>query len=261
MRLKTTYNDKIIVTKFSNYTLWVISSTYALRVAIILLVALAAMSMSSEATSRTLNTILARPIRRIELLTAKVLSLVFATLLVVIVSGLAGFVIGGTVQDAVRPGRMVRDAAGEPEWQEGSWPSYDHVRDPRYADTIIAPRGEVMGTILLGFLLILVPALAAVFVGFGIGTLIDSSGLAIGLAVGIAVALVLGEFFPGFEDYVGRFGFNNPVPKLATIMADAGSGTAPVWEHALEGLRVSAIYIGVSLTISYMVFCWRDVTL
>ena len=247
--------------KFSNYTLWVISSTYALRVAIILLVALAAMSMSSEATSRTLNTILTRPISRIEFISAKVLSLVVATLLVTVMAALAGFVIGGTVKDAVRPGRMVVGPEGEAEWQEGSWPSYGDVVDPRYPDTVIAPRGEVMRTIALGFLLLMVPALAAVFSGFVIGTLLDSSGLAIGLAVGVSVALVLGEFFPGFVEYVGRFGFNNPVPKLATVMADAGSGTAPVWDAALEGLKVSAAYIAGSLVISYLVFCRRDVTL
>ena len=248
--------------KFSNYSLWVVSSTYALRIAIVLLVALAAMSMSSEATARTLNTLLSRPIRRIEFITAKVLSLVLATLLVFFVSGLAGFVMGGIVKDPLARGRVVVGEDGEADWKGPAvWPSYGDVVDPLYPDTVIATRWQVLGTIFAGYAALMVPALAAVFVGFLIGTLFDSSGLSIGLAVAVSVTLVLGEFFPGFADYLAPFGYNYPVPKLATIMLNASKGSPPVWDDVLAGLGVAAIYIVVSLAVSFIVFCRRDVTL
>ncbi len=249
--------------RFSNYSLWVVSSTYALRIAIIILVAQAAMSMSSEAGSRTLNTILSRPIRRVEFITAKVLSLVVATVLVFLVSGLAGFVMGGFVKNPLARGRAVTTESGEIEWQpSGGWPSYDDAVDPLYPDTVMATRGEVIGTILKGYVLLLVPALAAVFVGFLIGTLIDSSGLAIGLSIGLSVTLVIGEFSPFlFVDYVGRFTYFNPLPELATVMANAGKGTAPVWDKVLSGVGISSLYVAGSLLLSYLFFCRRDVTL
>lgn len=249
--------------RFSNYSLWVVSSTYALRIAVIILVAQAAMSMSSEAGSRTLNTILSRPIRRVEFITAKVLSLVLATMLVFLVSGVAGFVMGGFVKDPLAQGRAVTTESGETEWQPSrGWPSYDDAVDPLYRDTVMATRGEVIGTIVKGYALLLVPALAAVFVGFMIGTLIDSSGLAIGLAVGLSVTLVIGEFSPFlFVDYVGRFTYLNPLPELATVMANAGKGTAPVWDKVLSGVGISSLYVAGSLLLSYLFFCRRDVTL
>lgn len=248
--------------KFSNYSLWVVSSTYALRIAIVLLVAQAAMSMSSEAAARTLNAILSRPIRRIEFITAKVLSLVLATVLVFAVAGLTGFVMGGMVGDPQARGHVVVSEDGEPEWEAPVvWPSYGDVVDPLYPDTLIATRWDVMQTILGGYGLLLVPALAAVFVGFVFGTLLDSTGLSIGLSVGVSVTFVVGEFFPIFADYLAPLGYNHPVPDIATIMLDAGKGSSPAWGDALSGVGVSAIYIAVGLVVSYVVFCRRDVTL
>lgn len=248
--------------KFSNYSLWVVSSTYALRIAIVLLVAQAAMSMSSEASARTLNTLLVRPIRRIEFITAKVLSLVLATVIVFLASGVSGFVMGGMVRDPLARGQPVLTGEGEREWEAPrSWPSYGDVVDPLYRDTVIATRWEVMRTILTGYGLLLVPALAALCVGFALGTLIDSTGLSIGLSVGISVTLVVGEFFPVFADYLARIGYNHPVPIIATNMLDAGKGSLPVWGDALFGVGVSAIYVLVSLLVAYLYFCRRDVTL
>jgi len=249
--------------KFSNYSLWVVSATYALRIAIVLLTALGAMAMASEAAARTLNTMLARPIRRLEFVLAKALSLVVASLVVVAVAAAAGYVVGGTVPDPSTGGRVVVGTDGEPTWQGPSgWSlSYGDVVDPLYPDTVIATRGEVTRTILAGFLLLVVPTLAAVSVGFLLGTLIDSSGLAIGLSVGASVSLVLGEFFPLFVDYLGRYSCNSPVPKLATLMFNAGKGSPPVWGDALAGVWVSVVYIAVCVAISFVVFCRRDVTL
>ncbi|MFW6161429.1 MAG: ABC transporter permease [Planctomycetota bacterium] len=248
--------------KFSNYSLWVVSSTYALRIAIVLLVAQAAMSMSSEASARTLNTILVRPMRRIEFITAKALSLVLATVIVFLASGVSGFVMGGMVRDPLARGRTATTSEGEREGEgAGSWPSYGDVVDPLYPDTVIATRWEVMQSMLTGYGLLLVPALAAVSVGFALGTLIDSTGLSIGLSVGVSVTLVVGEFFPVFADYLARFGYNHPVPIIATNMLDAGKGSLPVWDDALFGAGVSAIYVVVSLLVAYLYFWRRDVTL
>ena len=249
--------------KFSNYSLWVVSSTYALRIAIIVLVAQGAMAMSGEATSRTLNTLLARPIRRLEFAVAKALSLVVATLVVVCAAAAAGYVRGGTVQDSTSGGRVVMDVGGGTGWETAPWwqPSYGDVVDHLYPDTVISPKWEAMQTIVSGFLLLAVPALAAVFLGFLIGTLIDSSGLAVGLSLGVSVTLVLGEFFPGFVEYVGRYGYNYPVPKLATLMLNAGKGSLPVWDEVMPGVGLSCVYIVASLVVSFVVFCRRDVTL
>jgi len=248
--------------KFSNYSLWVVSATYALRIAMILLVALGAMALSSEATSRTLNTLLARPIRRVELAAAKALSLSIATLAVVCVAALAGYVVGGTVADRGTSGHVI-NVDGETEWQEAPWwqPSYGDVLDPLYPDTVISPMSEVMGTIIGGFALLAIPALAAVFVGLVIGALVDSAGLAVGLSVGVSVTLVLGEFFPGFVEYCGRYAYTYPVPKLATLMLNAGKGTLPVWDDVMGGIGVSCIYIAAGVLVSLVVFCRRDVTL
>ena len=94
-----------------------------------------------------------------------------------------------------------------------------------------------------------------------IGALVDSAGLAVGLSVGVSVTLVLGEFFPGFVEYFGRYAYTYPVPKLATLMLNAGKGTLPVWDDVLPGVGVSCIYIAASVLVSLVVFCRRDVTL
>ncbi len=156
---------------FSNYSLWVTSGGYGLQVGIILLVALGAMAMSTEATGRTLNTVLARPIRRIEFAAAKILSLLAATIAIVLVAALASYIVGGTVQDPL----------ASSEWQpEGAptqgFPSYGDVLkyNPAYGWGVLLTKGVVMGEILFGFLLLVVPVFAGVSVGFLIGTLVDS---------------------------------------------------------------------------------------
>lgn len=244
-------------TRFSNYSLWVVSAGFGLQVGTLLLVALGAMAMSNEATGRTLNTVLARPIRRIEFATAKVLSLVFATVVVVAAAALAAFIVGGTVQE-----RHPRAAwsAGAEATDGSTFPSYGDVVDPG-TGYVIASRGEVMGEILFGFLLLVAPVLAGVCLGFLVGTLIDSSGLAIGLSVGLFVSLEASKFIPVLEEQLGRFAFNYPMTRISTLMYEAGKGIIPQWHEAYVGVGISGIYIAVCLLISIVVFCRRDITL
>jgi ABC-type transport system involved in multi-copper enzyme maturation permease subunit len=244
--------------RFSNYTLWVASSSYGLRVSAVLLVALGAMAMASEATSRTLNTILARPLRRLEFAAAKALSLLFATVSVVAAAALAAYIVGGTIQEEHRSipweTRSVGDVIAD-------FPTYGDVVDPDYPDTVIATKGEVMREILFGYLLLVLPVLAGMSLGFLLGTLLDSTGLAIGLSVGVFLTLEATKFIPLFEDYLGRYAYNYPMNRIASLMLEAGKGSPPVWDDALAGVGVSAIYVGVSLLISLCVFCRRDITL
>ncbi|MBM4042662.1 MAG: ABC transporter permease [Planctomycetes bacterium] len=243
---------------FSNYSLWVTSGTYGLQVGIILLVALGAMAMSTEATGRTLNTVLARPLRRIELAAAKILSLIVATVAIVLVAGLASYVVGGTVQDP----------SAASEWQPegapaGGFPSYGDVLKyhPAYGWAVLLAKGVVIGEILFGFLLLIVPVLAAVSVGFLIGTLVDSTGLAVGLSVGIFMSLEVSKFIPVVQHHLGPFAYNYPISRISTLMLEASGGTLPRWDDALTGVAISAGYIAVSLAISLIVFCRRDITL
>ncbi len=244
-------------TRFSNYSLWVVSAGFGLQIGTLLLVALGAMAMSNEATGRTLNTVLARPIRRIEFAAAKVLSLLFATVIVVSAAGLAAFVVGGTVQEKLP--RAVWN--GESAATSGSsFPSYGDIVDPG-SGYVIASRGEVMGEILFGFLLLVAPVLAGVCLGFMVGTLIDSSGLAIGLSVGLYVSLEASKFIPLLEEQLGRFAFNYPMTRISTLMYDAGKGIIPQWQEAYVGVGISGIYVAVCLLLSLTVFCRRDITL
>jgi hypothetical protein len=244
--------------RFSNYSLWVTSATYGLSVGAVLLVAIGAMAMSNEATSRTLNTLLARPIRRIEFAGAKLLSLLFATIVVVAAAALAGYVVGGTAQ----PARTV------PVWRDtgaaevsAPFPSYGNVVSPRNPDYVIFTRGQVMGEILFGFALLVVPVLAAVSLGFVLGTLIDAAGLAVGVSVGIFMTLEATKFMPLLADVASYFAFNYPMNQILTRMLAPGTGIAPVWDKALLGVGTSAIYVGVCALTSIIVFCRRDITL
>jgi len=246
--------------RFSNYSLWVASAGYGLQVSALLLAALGGMAMSSEATGRTLNTILARPIRRIEFALAKILSLVLATVAVVAAAGLSAYVVGGTVPNRFpAPRRDVAPSAPAPP--TSGFPTYSDVVDPRPPYTVIAPKGEVMREILFGFALLVVPVLAGVSLGFLLGTLIDSAGLAVGLAVGVVVALEATKFIPVFEEQLGSLAFNYPMTRITTLMSEAGRGTVPQWDTALTGVGVSALYIAVCFLVSIIVFCRRDVTL
>jgi len=243
--------------RFSNYSLWVASAGYGLQVSALLLTALGAMAMSSEATGRTLNTVLARPIRRFEFAIAKVLSLVFATVAVVLAAALAAWIVGGTVPEK----HSLPIHRGELAPRPGGFPTYADVVDPQYPDTVIATRGEVMGEILYGFMLLVVPVLAGVSLGFLLGTLIESSGLAVGIAVGVFMTLEATKFIPVFEEYLGRLAFNYPMTRITTLMLEAGKGTVPQWHDALVGVGISAIYVAVSLLVSVTLFCRRDITL
>ena len=244
-------------TRFSNYSLWIVSTGFGLQIGALLLVAIGALAMSNEATSRTFNTVLARPIRRIEFASAKILSLLTATVAIVLAAALAAFIVGGTVQE-----RYPRSLNHEAEPVAPSWkfPSYGDIVDPG-SDYVIASRGEVMGNILLGFALLVVPVFAGVSLGFLIGTLIDSAGLATGLSVGIFVSLEATKFVPMFAEWLGALAFNYPTTQITTLMHSAGQGTPPQWANALGGVGISAIYIAVCLTISLVVFCRRDITL
>jgi len=243
--------------RFSNYSLWVASAGYGLQVSALLLTALGAMAMSSEATGRTLNTILARPVRRVEFALAKILSLLVATIAIVATAALAAWVVGGTVPERRQP----FSHRSEPPPRPAGFPTYDDVTDPQYPDTVIATRGEVMGEILFGFALLVVPVLAGVSLGFLLGTLIESSGLAVGIAVGVFMTLEATKFIPMFEEYLGHLAFNYPMTRITTLMLEAGKGTVPQWHDALVGVGISAIYVGVSLLVSVTVFCRRDITL
>jgi ABC-type transport system involved in multi-copper enzyme maturation permease subunit len=264
--------------RFSNYSLWVVTASFGLQIATILLVAQGAMAMSSEATSRTLNTILCRPIRRIEFAVAKALSLVFATLVIVGATGLAGFIVGGTVQDTPRSSRgMILEISGsrrpaseagepdeehpEPPPRRAGFPTYGDVVDPDFPDLVISPKWEVLGNISFGFLLLVVPVLAAAAVGFFLGTLLDSSALATGLSVGIFLTLEATKFFAPFEEYLGRYAYNYPINRLFTLMREIGNGAEVDWKDALGGVEASAVYIVVFFLVSFIVFCRRDVTL
>ena len=247
--------------RFSNYSLWIASVSVGLRVGVVLLVALGATALSSEATWRTLNTVLARPLRRFEFLAAKVLTLLVATVAVVGASGLAGYLVGGTVRPREAFGVVRVDDAGKVKPPPVGFPSYGDVVDPHFPDTVIATRGEVMGSILYGFLLALAPVFAAASVGLVLGTLLSSSGLAIGLSVGLFVALEGSKFFAAIEENIGRYSFNYPLNRIFTNMMEAGQGAVPVWDEALRGVAVAGAYVAASILVAMVVFCRRDITL
>lgn len=247
--------------RFSNYSLWVASVSVGLRVGIVLLVALGATALSSEATWRTLNTVLARPVRRFEFVAAKVLALLVATVVVVAASGVAGYVVGGTVRPREAPGMVRVDGSGVVRPARSSFPSYGDVVDPHFPDTVIASRGQVMGSILYGYLLLLVPVFAAASVGLALGTLFSSSGLAIGLSVGLFVALEGSKFFTALEENIGRYSFNYPLNRIFTNMMEAGQGAAPVWDDALRGVAIAGVYVGASIVVALVVLCRKDITL
>ncbi|NQT87208.1 ABC transporter permease [bacterium] len=244
---------------FTNYSLWVCSATYGLRVGIILLVALGAMSMSSEATARTLNTLLTRPVRRVEFALAKILTLVFATVCVVGSVTVTSHIIGGTLH--VQPKTAFAPVTTPPP--ERAWweMSYGDIRDPHYTDVVIAPKHEVMTAIVLGFTLFVVPVLAAASVSFLIGTLLDSVGLAIGLAIGVFVALEATGLIPVPDELFAVYLYNYPMTLITAVLANAAIGSPPVWPDALAGTLVSVIYIAASFAIAIAYFCRRDVTL
>ena len=247
--------------RFSNYTLWVTTSGLGVWVGSMLLVVVAAMAMSNEATARTLNTLLTRPLRRIEFVLAKILALIAATVAVVAAAALAAFIVGGTVQDPPRrPYEEWDRHATIPEPPPSRFPSYDDIRDPAFG-TVIVPKGEVMGQILFGFLLLVVPVLAGVSVGFMLGTLIDSAGLAIGLAIGIHVSLDVTRFVPMLQDLIGGFSYNYPTTRISTLMYQAGQGADVAWGGVLGGVGIAAIYVVVCFAASIVVFCRRDITL
>ena len=247
--------------RFSNYSLWIASVSVGLRVGVVLLVALGATALSSEATWRTLNTVLARPLRRFEFLAAKVLTLLVATVAVVGASGLAGYLVGGTVPPREAFGVVRVDDAGKVKPPPVGFPSYGDVVDPHFPDTVIATRGEVIGSILYGFVLALVPVFAAASVGLVLGTLLSSSGLAIGLSVGLFVALEGSKFFAAIEENIGRYSFNYPLNRIFTNMMEAGQGAVPVWDEALRGVAVAGAYVVASIVVALVVFCRRDITL
>jgi len=248
---------------FSNYSLWVLSSRYALTVATILLVALGAMAMSSEATARTLNTMLTRPVRRIEFAVAKAISLLVATLAVVGSAAFYGYMVGGSVPDRPQQLRVLMnpEADSAAEKISSQFVSYGDVVDPDFPDAVIATKEEAMGDILFCFLLMVVPILAGVSVGFLIGTLLDSSGLAIAVTVGLFASLEVTKLIPLADERLGRYLYNYPITKLASLMLDAGDGKPPIWDDVLAAVQVSAVYVVVCFLISFVVFCRRDVTL
>jgi len=249
--------------RFSNYSLWVASSSLGLRVGMVLLVAIGAAALSSEATGRTLNTMLTRPMRRLEFVAAKILALVFATVVVVAAAALAAYIVGGTVQPRWNTRRTIVSSIGQETVEEPprSFPSYGDVVDPTFPDTVIATQAEVMGSMLYGFLLLVVPVLAGVSLGFMLGTVLNSSGLAIGLSVGLFVSLEGSKFFSMFEENIGRYTYNYPINRIYTLMGEAGKGGVPVWDDAVRGVGVAAIYVAACLLVSVVVFCRRDVTL
>ncbi|NQT52728.1 ABC transporter permease [bacterium] len=253
---------------FSNYGLWVVTSSFALRLGTVLLMVLGAMSMSTEASARTLNTLLARPIRRFEFLLAKVLSLACAVVLVVAAAGVSGYVMGGTVAPRGAPTHVAVAADGTTRVETTGWsfPSYGDLVDPSYPEVKIASYGEVMADILYGFVLLVVPILAAASVGFVLGVLLDSTALAVGITVTLfmlleafKVLMILGDAFSVLYEAVGRYGCTELTNTITGMMVDAG--TAPAWDGALAGVRISAIYLAVSLVVSFFVFCRRDVSL
>jgi ABC-type transport system involved in multi-copper enzyme maturation permease subunit len=201
---------------------------------------------------------LTRPIRRIEFVLAKILALVFATVVVVMAGALASYLVGGTVQERTPRVTWTADRVPTTSWK---FPSYSDLVDPQYPDQVTASRGKIVGNILFGFALLVVPVLAAVSVGFLLGTLMDSTGLAIGLSVGAFVTLEATKFIPMFEEHLGRLAFNYPITRIGTLMMEAGRGTVPQWGDALVGVGISAIYVAVCLIISVVVFCRRDITL
>ncbi len=255
---------------FTNYGLWVVTSSFALRLGTVLLMVLGAMSVSSEASARTLNTMLTRPIRRGEFLLAKALSLVAATVLVVASAGGAGYVMGGTVPPRGARTQITVSTTGEPQRvaTEASFPTYGDIVDPSYPDVVIAPYGDVMGDVLVGFAFLAVPVLAASMIGFLLGVLLDSTALAVALTVTLfvlleafKVLLILGEAFSFLFDYVAKYGYTELLNKITGMMVDAGTGSSPPWGEALAGVKMSAIYIAVCLVVSFVVFCRRDVSL
>lgn len=256
------FSEDSQVFRFSNYGVWVTTAGFGLQVATILLVAQAAMSLSGEATARTLNTVLCRPLRRIEFVGAKILSLVFATVVLVALTCLAAFVVGGTIEPRAAPDRMMLLSEEAPKPKPHiPLTTYGPIVDPRYPDKEIAPMGEVVGSILFGFLLLVVPVLAAVSVGFLLGTLMDSAAMAIGVAIGLFLALETSKFIPMFYEFLGSYAYNYPISQIFTLMRDAGNGGEPNWDAALAGVRVAALYVAGFFSVSIAIFCRRDVTL
>ena len=256
--------------KFWNYGLWVVTSIFGLTVGTVLLMVLSAMSVSSEASARTLNTMLTRPVRRVEFLCGKLLALFVAAVLVVLVTGVSGYLMGGTVPPRVFPVRKVvlPDGTTRTEVVRPGFPTYCDVVAERYPTSVIAPYARVMGRILLGFALMLAPILAAMSVGFLLGVLLDSTAVAVGLTVGLHAFLIvinflmiLGKTFADVVAFVERYSYSEATNQITAIMVAARGGSPPAWDDVVHGLVVCAAYVVVCLALSFLVFCRRDVTL
>jgi hypothetical protein len=202
---------------------------------------------------------LTRPVRRFEFALAKALTLLFATVCVIASAAVTGYVIGGTIEDQPRA-KLVRLGEHVPEraWWEMS---YGHIRDRKYPAVVIAPKHEVMSSIVLGFVLLAIPVLAATSVSFLVGTLLDSVGLAIGVSIGLFVALEATRFVPGANQLFSNYLYNYPMSRVEALMGVAAIGSPPIWSDVTAGLAVSSLYVVCSFAIAITIFCRRDVTL
>lgn len=219
--------------EMNGYVTMIVSSLPGVELAAMFLVIFSAMTVASEYGGRTINSLLVRPVRRSEVLLAKLLLvLLFEIAFVTIIAGV-GVLFGAIVSD------------------------FGDVKAVGY-DTVIFTQRQMLHQCAIGYAVLLIPLFCIASMGFFFSVLITNVGAAIGASIGLYLLLLLLRNISALS----RFLFTDYISFPMSIMSRMGDGIAPLWRPRLDHLLIVAgVYVAFFLTVSFLVFVRRDVTL
>jgi ABC-2 type transport system permease protein len=206
-----------------------------LGIASIFLLVFAGSLLAKESELGTLKSVLTRPVRRIEVLLGKLVTLALLTLVVLIVLQLAGLAVGGLFF------------------------GYGPIRDVQHEEYIYYSLAEMERDVLKASLLAFPPLFALSTLGLLLSSLTDESFVAVGTSAGIYLFFeVLTWLFEGLRPYFCNYYIKFP---FDVVLGHAQGLTEFYWKTSeiTGSLICSLFYVLVFVVLSAVSFCRKNV--
>jgi len=180
------------------------------RITVFLILVIGGLLFASETTFGTLKTILIAPIRRSDLILAKVLSVIITAITFTLLIEASALIL--------------------------SWAMYGFaaITDPTFPEMVHLSKADMLIFTIYTFLHIVLPLITIGLMGLFISTLVENSGIAV--AISIIIYLVLDFFMVGLFENLSSYLFNYYLNYYLATLKDISEGVMQeIWKFKAIG--------------------------
>lgn len=192
------------------------------RISAFLILIMGSLLFASETTLGTIKTILVAPIRRSELIIAKVITVIILALLFTLLIESISFISSWTIY------------------------GFADITDPTFPDIIHLSKSDMLLYIAYTFIHIILPLITIGLMGLFVSTFIENSGIAV--AISIIVYLIMDTFIVGLFENLSTYLFNYYLNYYLATLKDISEGVLQeIWKfkviNSFFGIQQEDVFI------------------